>query len=118
MMVLNHPTPQNSKHYLRRSTKPVQNKIPRLSNFWLQNSSNLVAAIQIFLCLHEPNSPIFHSSVTFPPTLNKCLHFERDDLCLQGFLPLTSDNKPHKFSASEQYTTKERKKSRSKSDLT
>ena len=47
-----------------------------------------------------------------------CLHFERDDLCLQGFLPLTSDNKPPKFSASEQYTTKERKKSRSKSDLT
>ena len=30
---------------------------------------------------------------------------ERNDLCLQDFLPLTSDNKPPKFSASARYTT-------------
>ena len=60
--------------YLRRSTKPLQNEILRLSNFRLQNLSNLDAAIQIFLCLHKPNSPIFHSYVTFRLTLNKCLH--------------------------------------------
>ena len=60
--------------YLRRSTKPLQNEILRLSNFRLQNLSNLDAAIQIFLCLHKPNSPIFHFYVTFRLTLNKCLH--------------------------------------------
>ena len=30
---------------------------------------------------------------------------ESNDLCLQDFLPLTSDNKPPKFSASARYTT-------------
>ena len=60
--------------YLRRSTKSVKNEILRLSNFRLQNLSNLDAAIQIFLYLHKPNSTIFHSYVTFRLTLNKCLH--------------------------------------------
>ena len=35
-------------------------------------------------------------------SLNK---FERDDLCLQGFPPLTYDNKPLKFSSSKRNTT-------------
>ena len=59
---------------LRRSTKPVQNEILRLSNFRQQNLSNLDATIKIFLCLHEPNSPIFRSYVTFHLTLNTFLH--------------------------------------------
>ena len=46
--------------YLERSTKPVLNRILSLSTFRLQNSSNSIAVIQIFLCLHEPNSLIFH----------------------------------------------------------
>ena len=70
----NHPTPQNNKRIVRRSTKSVQNEILLLSNFRLQNLSNLDAAIQIFLYLHKPNSTIFHSYVTFRLTLNKCLH--------------------------------------------
>ena len=51
--------------YLGRSTKPVWNRILRLSTFRLQNSSNFNAAIQIFLCQHEPNLPIFHCYVKF-----------------------------------------------------
>ena len=39
--------------YLGRSSKPVLNRILRLSNFQLQNSSNSNAVIQIFLCLRD-----------------------------------------------------------------
>ena len=63
--------------YLGRFTKPVLNRILRLSNFWLQNSSNFNAVIQIFLCLHEPNSPFFHSYVSFASqSTNKYLHLK------------------------------------------
>ena len=92
--------------YLGRSTKPVLNRILRLSNFRLQNSSNFNAAIQIFLWLHEPNYPIFYSYVKFRLLVTQLIFvLERDDLYLQGFLPPTSDNKPLKFSATERYTT-------------
>ena len=47
--------------YLGLYTTPVPNTILRSSNFRLRNASNFNAAIQIFLCLHEPNSRIFHS---------------------------------------------------------
>ena len=63
--------------YLGRFTKPVLNRILRLSNFWLQNSSNFNAVIQIFLCLHEPNSPFVHSYVSFASqSANKYLHLK------------------------------------------
>ena len=63
--------------YLGRFTKPVLNRILRLSNFWLQNSSNFNAVIQILLCLHEPNSPFFHSYVSFASqSANKYLHLK------------------------------------------
>ena len=92
--------------YLGRSTKPVLNRILRLSNFRLQNSSNFNAAIQIFFWLHEPNYPIFYSYVKFRLLVTQLIFvLERDDLYLQGFLPPTSDNKPLKFSATERYTT-------------
>ena len=84
--------------YLGRSTKPVLNRILRLSNFRLQNSSNFNAAIQIFLWLHEPNYPIFYSYVKFRLLVAQLIFvLERDDLYLQGFLPPTSDNKPEVF---------------------
>ena len=54
--------------YLGRST-PVLNGILSLLNFRLQNSSNFNAAIQMFLYLHEPNSPIFHYYVKFRLTV-------------------------------------------------
>ena len=46
--------------------RTAQNIILRLSNFRLQNSSNLAAGIQIFPRLHRPNSTIFHSITGSP----------------------------------------------------
>ena len=50
-----HPTPQKINAY----------SILRLSNFRLQNLSNLASAIQIFLRLRQQNSAIFYYDVTF-----------------------------------------------------
>ena len=63
MMVSNFAE-QLTKVYIRQCIKTVQNKIT-FSNFYLQNSSNSDAAIQIFLRLHKPNSTVFHPYVTF-----------------------------------------------------
>ena len=58
-----------------RIYKKAQNNILRLSNFRLQNLSNLDAVIQIFLCLHKPNFTVFHLCVTFHHTVaRKYLH--------------------------------------------
>ena len=55
--------------------KTAQNSILRLSNFRPQNLSNLDIAIQIFPCLHKPNSTVFHFCVTFHHTVaQKYLH--------------------------------------------
>ena len=52
-----------------KSTKPAQNSILQLSNYYLQNLTNWDAAIQIFLNLYKLNSTIFHSYVTFHLTV-------------------------------------------------
>ena len=52
-----------------KSTKPAQNSILQLSNYYLQNLTNWDAAIQIFLNLYNLNSTIFHSYVTFHLTV-------------------------------------------------
>ena len=52
-----------------KSTKPAQNSILQLSNYYLQNLTNWDAAIQIFLNLYRLNSTIFHSYVTFHLTV-------------------------------------------------
>ena len=72
--------------------------MPLLSNFLLQNWSNLVSGNQIFLRLHKPNSSLFQFFVTF-----RLIEAEYtfalwpNDPFLHGFLQLVSDN----FSASE-----------------
>ena len=59
-----------------RIYRTAQNNILRLSNFRLQNLSNLDAVIQIFLCLHKPNFTVFHLCVTFHHTVaRKYLHY-------------------------------------------
>ena len=58
--------------YLGRSSKPVLNRILRLSNFQLQNSSNSNAVIQIFLCLRD--FP-FLSQVSPQSSSINCIYF-------------------------------------------
>ena len=62
-----HPTPQKINAYI--VNKNSKNSILRLSNFRLQNLSNLASAIQIFPRLRKQNSAIFYYYVTFRLTV-------------------------------------------------